>query len=84
MAKNVIFAATGLKYKFIGNEKSVYQDYGVILWDNHNIAYPEITFIRNFGVTLVCKTQFSRRPFVLRIKLTLGDVDSDHGYFTAM
>ena len=40
--------ATGFKYKLIGNEKSVYQDYGVILWDDLNIAYPEITFIRNF------------------------------------
>ena len=49
----------------------------------HKTFNSTLTFIRNYEVNLVCKTQFSRRPFVLRIKLTLGDVDSDHGYFTA-
>ena len=39
---------SGPYYKLIGKNKFVKQDYGVLIWDNIDKSYPEITLFRNF------------------------------------
>ena len=38
----------GKEYKLLGKERNVKAVGGVLTWDNNNIVYPNITFIRNF------------------------------------